>query len=578
MVGEKVQCYNCNNIYNDYLGYCPYCGVKKEEFNVCSNCGEKLTKDFLICPKCGGNSIEETNEMKSDRLNQEGLKDNYYSRNSINYFNESIKFNKNNIDAWVNKSKTLNNLTTHEAIKCCEAGLKINKDNMNLLLAKIIAIKKDSRGNNEENNINIMLSDLLKRCNQELQDNKLNDNLWILKGEILYELDNRKESIKCYSNALGLNPNNERLWVRKAELCYLEKDYISELESYKKALELNPTNAKYYETIGDTYENYIGDSERAIEYYINSLELNPNYGYLWTKKGDLEEKIGKYDEAIESFNVAAKLSTTQNNNLLRKAEMLCKLNRFEEAIECYDDALKISSDPYSMDLKAKLLIDLGKYEDALKVYDDNINKNPIYDGTYLKKGNLLKELGRFEEAVKCYEVLLNKDDYNPTDYKRAQLCKAIALLEINKEKAENYFNELLEDCNRSLEIFPDSADYWERKADILYFSGNLEDAYKCYDRTLKCEYVHKEIIIASKAKILYDLKKYEEAIAMFNESLEIYEHFYALEYKGYCLEELNKYSEAMDCYNKCLEIDPRNKIILSKKSELSKKLNEVDGI
>lgn len=37
----KMQCYNCNKIYNDYLGYCPYCGVKKEEFNVCSNCKEK---------------------------------------------------------------------------------------------------------------------------------------------------------------------------------------------------------------------------------------------------------------------------------------------------------------------------------------------------------------------------------------------------------------------------------------------------------------------------------------------------------------------------------------------------------
>ena len=58
-----MQCYNCNNIYNDYLGYCPYCGVKKEDFNVCSDCEEKLTKDILICPVCGGKPIEETNEI-----------------------------------------------------------------------------------------------------------------------------------------------------------------------------------------------------------------------------------------------------------------------------------------------------------------------------------------------------------------------------------------------------------------------------------------------------------------------------------------------------------------------------------
>ena len=562
-----MQCYNCNNIYNDYLGYCPYCGVKKEEFNVCGDCEEKLTKDILVCPVCGGKSIEETNEMKSDRLNREGL-ENSRSTWANPYFNEAIRFNKYNVDAWVNKAENLNDMTVYEANKCCDAGLKINKDNMKLLLAKAKALKKD------ENNYECILNNLLKRCNQKLQENESNEEVWIIKGEVLNELDEMKEAIECYSKALEINPKNEKAWIRKAFFCGLEDDYICRIEAYKKAIELNPANDEYYKKIGDTYEGYFYDNEKAIEYYNKALELNPhNNGYLWNTKGRLEKEMGRYDDALKSFTVLAELHHDSYNALLSKAEIYCELNSFEEAIECYDDALKISSNGYTQNLKANALIELEKYEDALEVYDESITSNPDYDETYLQKGNLLQKLGRFEEEVNCYDVLLNKDDYIYNLYKRAQLAKAIALSKFNKEKSDEYFNEILEECNHSLELFPDDAEYLERKADILYFSGNLKESFECYDKTLACDNLcNEELIIASKAKILYDLKDYEKAIEYFDDALEISNFSGGLQYKGYCLEELNRYDEAMECYNKCLEIDSRNKEVLLKKSDLTEKM------
>lgn len=572
-MGEKMQCYSCSGIYNDYLGYCPYCGVKKEEFNICSNCEEKLSKDILVCPKCGGKPIEETDEMKSDRLNREGLMYHMTSR-PIDYFNEAIRFNKHNIDAWVNKSEYLNNLTMYKAKKCCDAGLRINNDNMKLLLSKSRAIKKDE-WKDDKNNSEIILIDLLKKCNQELQKNELNEDYWILKGEIFNELDKEEDAIECYSRALEINPKNEESWTRKAFLCNLNDDYLCEIESYKKAIELNPTNDEYYKKIGDVYQHYIYDNEKAIEYYNKTLELNPdnNNGWLWDTKGRLEKEMGKYDEALKSFTVVAELNPVQNNGLLSKAKIFCELTHFEEAIKCYDDALKISSNGYTENLKADALIELERFEDALEIYDKVINEEPDYDETYLKKGNLLHKLGRFEEEVDCYDLLINKDDYIYDYYKQAKLAKAIALSKFDKEKSEDSFNELLEDCNASLKIFHDRAEYLERKADILYFSGNLEEAFEWYDKTLKCDDIrNKEGIISSKGCILYDLKDYEKAIEYFDEALEISDYFYAFQYKGYCLEELNRYDEAIECYNKCLEIDPRNKEILLKKSQLEEKI------
>ena len=237
-----MQCYNCNKIYNDYLGYCPYCGVKKEDFNVCSNCEKKLTKDVLVCPKCGGKPIEETNEMKSDRLNREGL-EHSKSMRANDYFNEALRFNKYNVDAWVNKSENLRYLTLYKANKCCDAGLKVNKDNPPPPPPPPPALKKDEK-NKGEYNAEFIFNNLLKRCNQELQENELNEDIWILKAEVLSELVEKKEAIRCYSRALEINPKNEKSWTRKAFLCWWENDYICQIESYKKAIGLNPTNAK----------------------------------------------------------------------------------------------------------------------------------------------------------------------------------------------------------------------------------------------------------------------------------------------------------------------------------------------
>lgn len=563
-----MQCYSCGGIYNDYLDYCPYCGMEKAEFNVCSKCEEKLTKDILVCPKCGGKSIEETDEMKSDRLNREGL---MYDRrcSQIDYFNEAIRFNENNIDAWVYKSEFLNGCTRYKANKCCDAALKINKNNSRLLLAKAKALKNDKKNNNAK----IILNNLLKRCDAEIQKNELNEDIWILKGVILIELDDNKGAIECYSKALEIDSSNEKLWVRKAYLYGHEDEYICQIESYKKAIELNPTNDEYYKEIGQIYEHYIYDNEKAIEYYNKALELNPDNKHLWNTKGRLEKEIGKYDEALKSFTVDAELNSNHDGALLSKAEVFCELNRFEEAIECYDDALKIFSSGYTRNFKANVLIELERYEDALGVYDENINEEPDCDESYLKKGNLLHKLGRFEEEVDCYDLLINKDNHINHYYEQAKLVKAIALSNFDKDKSEDLFNELLEDCNNSLKIFPENGEYLERKADILYFSGNLEGAFEWYDKTLECDNViNREGIISSKGRILYDLKNYEKAILYFDEALEISDFFYALQYKGYCLEELDRFDEAMECYNKCLEIEHRNKEVLLKKLELEEKM------
>ena len=558
-----MECYNCSAIYNDYLGYCPYCGAKKEEFNICPECGKKLKKDIVKCPKCDKKAVKETDEMKSERLVKEGLKHHMTSR-PTDYFNEAIRYNKHNIDAWANKAEYLKRFSTYKAIKCCDASLKIAKDNEKLLFVKAKVLKEDEDSENSE----IILNNLLKRCNQKLKENELNEEAWILKGEILSELNEEKRAIECYSKALEINPKNEELWIKKASIYWRQSNYNCEIDCYKKAIKLNPANAEYYKKIGNIYEDYIHDSQKAIQYYNKSLKLNPDNEFLWDTKGRLEKEMGKYDEALENFNKNAELDPSDESALISKAEILCKLKRFDEALKCYN---QIPLNPYAGNLKADVLIKLKRYDEALKAYDECILQYPDYDESYLNKGRLLHNLKIFKDEVDCYDMLLNKDDHIYHLYKHAQLAKAVALSEFDRKKSDEYFSELLNEVDETLKIFPDDAEDLERKADLLYFSGNLKESLIYYDKTLECDNVqNRPAVISSKGRILYELKDYKKAVECFDKALEISDYFYALQYKGYCLEKLNEYDKAMECYEKCLEIEPENKEIELKIQDMKK--------
>ena len=561
MVSDKMQCYLCSGIYNDYLDYCPYCGVKKEKFNVCSNCSKKLKKNIQECPECSAKPVSEKDEMKSKRLIREALMHSMPSKPD-EYYNEAIRFNRHNSEAWVKKAEYFNAYANHKTVKCCDAGLKIHRDNAEILFVKAKALKdKDSESSQK------IFDNLLKRCNRDIQENKLTEEAWILKGKILSEFNENKHAIECYSKALEINPENEELLVKKALLHSIEYDHYSEIDCYKKAIEVNPLNYEYNEKIGDIYHIWIEDDENAVRYYAEALKINPENRYLWNKKGKLEKELGKYEDALESFTSKAELSPDENT-IISKAEILCKLKRFSQAIECYD---KFST-PECLNLKAQALIKLEKYDEALKVYDECILKNPDYDKTYLNKGKFLHKLGRWHEEIECYNLLLNKDEYNYHTYKKAQVLKAAALLKTDRNTADKYLSELLDECNDSLEKFPGNAPGLERKTDILYLSGNLKEALEYCNKLLERNDIYdRKYTLSLKGRILYEMKDYRKAIECFDKALEISDYPYALQYKGYCLEKLNKYSEAMECYEKCLEIEPENKEIELRKSKIEKK-------
>ncbi|MDD2961802.1 MAG: tetratricopeptide repeat protein [Muribaculaceae bacterium] len=125
-------------------------------------------------------------------------------------------------------------------------------------------------------------------------------------------------------------------------------DYINN-SKYKEATELldeaiaaNPTNAEFYNVKGSLYENQ-KDMEKAFEYFMKALELNPEYA-----KGQFD--VGRYyfNKAVQKREAINKLSGAAYQKAI-----VSELNPlYEKALPYLEKAYQL--DPENSDVKHAL--------------------------------------------------------------------------------------------------------------------------------------------------------------------------------------------------------------------------------
>ena len=233
-----------------------------------------------------------------------------------------MKFNKKNVEDWLNKGSSLGKLGKHEeAIKCYDKVLELNPEDI---------------------------------------------SAWFYKGYELGKLGKHEEAIKCYDKVLELNPNNERAWVNKGyELGKLGK-HEEAINCYGKAIEINPKYKGAWFYKGYELGN-LGKYEEAIKCYERVLELNPEDIGAWFNKGCELAKLGKHEEAIKCYERVLELNPEDIGAWLNKGYELAKLGKHEEAINCYERVLELNpEDARAIGNIGITLSNLHKYEEAIK--------------------------------------------------------------------------------------------------------------------------------------------------------------------------------------------------------------------
>jgi tetratricopeptide (TPR) repeat protein len=259
---------------------------------------------------------------------------------------------------------------------------------------------------------------------------------WVSKGKILVNPGDAKEALKCFDNAIKLNPKEPEYYYAKAKA-------LNKLRCHEKSLPL---------------------IEKAIELDGNNLEY-------WIERGASQGNVGKYEDAYQSFKKASEFKPEYPGFYYMQAFFLRfvsrKLNRLEEALKLIEKAIELdgNNDIY-WEEKGRIVGDLGKYGDALLALQKASELNPKEPEYYRLQSLVLHDLNRFREALPLIEKAIELDGKNLSFWEE----KAKILVKLGKHE------EVMKCFRESIELNPENIDRILILLGFLFFyKKNLEE-------------------------------------------------------------------------------------------------------
>ncbi len=217
---------------------------------------------------------------------------------AINFYNEAIKLNPNDADAYNGRGATYVNLKNYK-----QAIVDYNK-----------AIKLNPKYARLYYNRGIVYSDL-KQYDKAIADYskaiKLNPYYyWAYnnRGITYNALQQYDKAISDYTKAIQIMPNDFGAYHNRGKVYYNLEQYDKAISDFNKAVELNPKFFQAYNSRGVVYGDLM-QYDKAISDFNKAIELNQNFYLSYYNRGYSYYKLDEYNKAISDFNKTIELES-----------------------------------------------------------------------------------------------------------------------------------------------------------------------------------------------------------------------------------------------------------------------------
>lgn len=222
--------------------------------------------------------------------------------NAVSAFKLALEFNEDN--PYVNNSLAYAYVRIEmydDAVGYYQKAIQLNPDAKwtSIVCHALGALYAEVKGNFEAAEATYQAGLVLDPENYELLLS-LGD-LQMIKGEL-------DKAIRTYCDGITLQPENFLAYA-KAGLALWEKDYIEEsVVSFHKSIELNPKFEISQNNLGVVYLDGIGTPKEAAEYFLEAINLNPNYTLAYFNAGRAYQAMGECTHAAEYYQMALDLN------------------------------------------------------------------------------------------------------------------------------------------------------------------------------------------------------------------------------------------------------------------------------
>lgn len=261
------------------------------------------------------------------------------------------------------------------------------------------------------------------KCYEEaIRINPTNPKAWIKKGDALFNLweveepeDPKvsrcmsRERRRCYDIATKVAPKSEEAWMAKATSLQFH-DKKAALRCLQRALRLNQKSVSALLMMSSIYKD-IGNMDKSIKYAERATAANPNNVYAWHNRADRMFEVGQYDKAVECYDRAIKVDSGNINLWIDRGKALIKIGQNDRALKSYDRAIEIKQDSWNTWMeKGKALLNIRKPEEALVCFDKVLQLFPHEDWAPIYKARCLAMMNRVEPAISLFDNFVKEGD------------------------------------------------------------------------------------------------------------------------------------------------------------------------
>lgn len=252
---------------------------------------------------------------------------------------------------------------------------------------------------------------------------------------------------------------------------------------FKVMIEQHPLEPKVHE-LYSMYFSTMKDYKHAVEELGYALDLEPTNSEAWQRLMVVNVLDENYPNAIEAAKKALEYNP-ENMDLYRYiAPLYYQIKEYDKAIVIYDDALALvdsmkDSELYSDLLggKGDVMVAMGDSIGAYKLYDDALRIFPYNTGIMNNYAYFLSLSGK--DLDKAESMAAKAVNANPNNATFIDTYAWVYFKKKNYDMALFYIKSAISNSDEP------SADIIEHYGDILYMTGDTEEAVRQWEIALQ---------------------------------------------------------------------------------------------
>jgi tetratricopeptide (TPR) repeat protein len=289
---------------------------------------------------------------------------------------------------------------------------------------------------------------------------------------LLREAKDTAGQLSDLTAALKLNPDFVPALAARAALLSSHGQYDAALADAERAISRDPKNVNVYLLKANLLRK-LGRRDDAIAVAKAVIGANSQIPLAFVIAGKIYQAFNLHDDAVAAIDKAIALAL-EPYMYLNRADIR-PFDATDARLADVEAALKMDANfPPALAMKAQLLSRKGDHAGAAKIYDAIIAKEPQQENYLDARGIELWRVGQRDAAEKDFAAA---DSHAIDAMQFNNLCYEKATADVALEIA-------LKECNKSLQLSPDSAPILDSRATVYLQMGRYKEAKADYDSAL----------------------------------------------------------------------------------------------